>query len=250
MSEIKLRDLTIGSGRTKICVPLTGRTQNILTEQAKKLNQSAADMAEWRADYFEFCLDTEKTLNSLKGIRDLIPEKPILFTFRTLNEGGETDISPEDYARLCEKIISTGIADAVDIELNLGEEIVRKIILAAKKNKMAALVSYHDFNSTPEKRKILSILQKMQALGADIAKAAVMPESLSDVLSLLAATDEFRQKSSCPVITMAMGELGKISRISGGISGSAVSFASMQEASAPGQLSVSDLSKILDILEG
>lgn len=56
-------------------------------------------------------------------LKKTLKEIPLLFTFRT-GEGGEQSISMETYRRLNETAASSGL---VDLELNRGEELVRKI---------------------------------------------------------------------------------------------------------------------------
>lgn len=249
MGILKLRDVVLGEGRPKICVPLTSRTLEGLLLEIDEFKKSDADLVEWRADYFESCLDENKMIQALGEIRTRLVGAPLIFTFRTKNEGGECEISKGSYASLYKKIIETGSADAVDIELNIGVDLICEISETAREKNTACLISYHDFKSTPEKKKIIGILNKMVELGADIAKVAVVPKDFSDVLTLLAATEEFSSKADCPVITMSMGKLGSISRVSGKFSGSAMTFGTIKNSSAPGQLSVSDLLKILDIFE-
>ena len=114
---------------------------------------------------------------------------------------------------------------------------------------MIAIVSSHDFKKTPDKETIVSKLQKMQILGADIPKIAVMPNSKQDVLTLLSATEEMATNyADRPIITMSMDKTGVISRLCGEVFGSSVTFGSVQKASAPGQINVSDLSTILNII--
>ena len=114
---------------------------------------------------------------------------------------------------------------------------------------MKVIASNHDFQKTPEKEEIVSRLRKMQELGADILKIAVMPQEKKDVLTLLAATEEMiRLFAKQPVITMSMAEMGIISRIAGEAFGSAVTFGSAKKSSAPGQLPAGELSKVLKVL--
>ena len=88
----------------------------------------------------------------------------------------------------------------------------------------------------------------MQELGADIPKIAVMPGNKKDVLTLLSATREMAEEyADRPIITMSMSGNGVISRLSGEIFGSAMTFA-LKKASAPEQMRVEDLRQVLQIL--
>lgn len=110
-------------------------------------------------------------------------------------------------------------------------------------------MSNHDFDKTPSFDEITGRLIGMKKLGADVAKLACMPNSAKDVLTLLSATEAVKsQYPDEPLITMSMGKLGTISRISGEIFGSALTFGSAKKASAPGQLEVTTLQQILRAL--
>lgn len=114
---------------------------------------------------------------------------------------------------------------------------------------MKVVASNHDFHKTPGKEEIVGRLCRMQELGADIPKIAVMPQSRQDVLTLLAATEEMnREYADRPIITMSMSGTGVISRLCGEVFGSALTFGAAKKASAPGQMEVRELSQILSLL--
>jgi 3-dehydroquinate dehydratase-1 len=72
-----------------------------------------------------------------------------------------------------------------------------------------------------------------------------MPQKPEDVITLMQATIEARRQFEQPMFTMAMGELGSPTRISGALFGSCATFAAGLAASAPGQIPVSMVSAIL-----
>ena len=109
--------------------------------------------------------------------------------------------------------------------------------------------SYHDFEKTPTKEEMIQRLLFIDQMGADIPKMAVMPHNGQNVLDLMQATLLAKEKTSTkPLITMAMGDLGKITRIAGISFGSAVTFGCLGKASAPGQIEVENLRKTLSLL--
>ncbi|EPC9037185.1 type I 3-dehydroquinate dehydratase, partial [Shigella sonnei] len=111
------------------------------------------------------------------------------------------------------------------------------------------VMSNHDFHKTPEAEEIIARLRKMQSFDADIPKIALMPQSTSDVLTLLTATLEMQEQyADRPIITMSMAKTGVISRLAGEVFGSAATFGAVKKASAPGQISVNDLRTVLTIL--
>ena len=95
----------------------------------------------------------------------------------------------------------------------------------------------------------MSRMVQMQQAGADLPKLAVMPQTRTDVLELLSATAEMADRHpETPVITMSMGALGAVSRLSGEAFGSAMTFANPGHASAPGQISLDVVNDVLDAL--
>lgn len=70
-------------------------------------------------------------------------------------------------------------------------------------------------------------------LGADVAKVAVMPRNLDDVLTLFSATLEAGKILRIPLISMSMGPLGAVTRLFGWTFGSALTFAVGASSSAP-----------------
>lgn len=85
--------------------------------------------------------------------------------------------------------------------------------------------------------------------GADIVKLAVMPNKVDDVLRLLSVTAKFHEENpDTPIITMSMGQMGSISRLSGETFGSCVTFGAHEKPSAPGQYEMNRLLEILDAI--
>lgn len=249
MTVVKVRNTVIGEGIPKICVPVVGVSREDILEQAAGLKGLPVDLVEWRIDWFESVLDREKLLGVLKELRELLEDTPLLMTFRTSKEGGEKEIDPETYARINMEAARSGYVDLIDVEAFTGDEIVAHIIEEAHKAGVKVVASNHDFDKTPGKEDIVGRLRKMQELGADIPKIAVMPRSKKDVLTLLAATEEMSSKyADRPIITMSMAGTGVISRLCGEVFGSALTFGAAAKVSAPGQMGVEELNTVLKLL--
>lgn len=246
---VKVRNLKLGEGIPKICVPLVGKTNEEILEEAKNLKEIKLDLVEWRIDHYENVENIEKCKEILKELREVLGETPILVTFRSKKEGGEREVSTEYYIELNKEISRTGMADLIDVELFTGDREVSEIVNFAHENEVKVVMSNHDFDKTPAKEEIVKRLCKMQELGADLPKIAVMPQTTSDVLTLLCATDEMVTKyADRPIITMSMAGLGVISRIAGETFGSALTFGAAKVASAPGQVSVKELNNVLKLM--
>lgn len=249
MKTVKIRNVEIGAGIPKICVPIVGVTKEEILEQAKALQAYPVDVVEWRIDWFENVFDFNALKDTLTDLRAELGDLPLLMTFRTSKEGGEKAIEAEAYAELNIKAAQTGLVDLVDVEVFTGDEIVSRIIREAHAAGVKIVASNHDFDKTPDKDDIVSRLRKMQDMDADIPKIAVMPRSKRDVLTLLAATEEMATDyADRPIITMSMSGTGVISRLSGEVFGSALTFGAAGKASAPGQMGVQDLHTVLELL--
>lgn len=249
MNPVMVRNVAVGEGRPKICVPIVGKTTSEIIREARLLLTFPVDIVEWRADWFDEVFHTEKLLETAKVLREILGEIPVLFTFRTSREGGEKEISNEQYEELNRQAAGSGCVDLIDVEAFTGDEVARRIIEAAHACGVKVVASNHDFQKTPAQEEIVKRLCKMQELDADILKIALMPQSKRDVLTVLSATLEMTQQhTDRPVITMSMGQTGVVSRLAGESFGSAVTFGAASKASAPGQIGVQELADVLDII--
>ena len=249
MNTVKVRNIEIGAGIPKICVPIVGVTREEILAAAENIKSTKADVVEWRVDWYEDIFDFAKTEATMQALREALGEMPILFTFRTSKEGGEKAIETETYVELNQNAAKTGLIDLVDVEAFTGDEAVKAVVETAHANGVKVIASNHDFHKTPAKEEIVSRLRKMQELGADIPKIAVMPQNKKDVLTLLAATEEMASEyADRPIITMSMSETGVISRLSGEVFGSALTFGAVGKVSAPGQMGIEDLTTVLGLL--
>ena len=184
MNTIKVRNLEIGTGMPKICVPIVGKTVPEILENAKSAVQAKADVVEWRVDWYEDVFSFECVEHVLRKLCEITGEIPLLFTFRTLQEGGEQAIDAAAYRELNEKAARTKMADLIDAELSAGEKTVKSLIKTAHTFGVKVVVSNHDFEKTPSKEEIVARLQKMQELGADLPKTrsdAAVQERCADI---------------------------------------------------------------------
>ncbi len=252
MKTVQIRGLTLGQGRPKICVPIVGTTEEeILAEGVRiaRLRGKGADLCEWRIDWYEGVYDREALRSTGLKLAKALEGMPLLCTFRTEKEGGHRACDERSYTDLVCEVCRMGFADLVDIELFTGDALVSKMRDAAAEGGAVAVFSNHDFHKTPAREEIVARLARMEALGADICKIAVMPTCPQDVLTLLAATMERRAAAERPLITMSMGALGTVSRLCGELTGSCLTFGSLSQASAPGQVPAGQLAEILTLLE-
>ena len=149
----------------------------------------------------------------------------------------------EEQKLLLSTAISNG-ADYVDLDLNDDAGLKKEIIALAEEHNCKVIISYHNYEETPDKEELLKIIDTCYAEGADIAKIATTANSLHDSARILGLYETDK-----PLAALAMGEKGKITRVSILGLGSLFSFAAVSEETktAPGQLTVDEMSVFLNI---
>ena len=204
MKPVVIRNIAIGQGRPKICVPIVASSADGILEAAKGFADLPVDIAEWRVDWYEDAASPEKVIRLAGCLRQVLGEMPLLFTFRTEKEGGEKSLPFEEYIELNLAAIKSGTVDLVDLELFTAGDRIGQMVQEARRARVRVMMSSHEFFKTPTKEEMMGRLQKMYQAGADIPKLAVMPQSKWDVLALLAVTLEMSQALECPIVTMSM----------------------------------------------
>ncbi len=194
-----------------------------------------------KVDLFEFRVDQFKN-KDIKHIRTLAHNVKklnysIILTIRSKEEGG-ADISDNIRLDMFEKLVD--LSDIVDIELN--SKINQQVIKLSKENGKYALVSYHDFEKTPDLNQIQDIIDKGKALEADIIKYAFKVNNKEDVGKILSITHKNREKY---LVAIGMGELGRITRVAGFFFGSVITYTYVGKSFAPGQIELEELIKEL-----
>jgi len=246
MNTVKVRNLELGNGIPAICIPNVGKTKEDILSLTRTYLDMHMDLMEWRMDWYEDVEDIAKVTELVKELRDVMGNTPLLCTFRTDKEGGVHPMPTEKYAELNKAVAATGNADIIDVEIFTGDDIVREMIDAIHVSGTKVIASNHDFDKTPAKSDLIYRLRKMQDMGADIPKMAVMPQTKKDVLTLLSATEEMASDyADRPIITMSMAGLGSISRIACEAFGSCLTFGS---GAAPGQIGAEELHQALQIV--
>ncbi|MDP1528975.1 type I 3-dehydroquinate dehydratase [Rhodoferax sp.] len=248
---IELNGQPIAGGKFPlVCTPLVGRTLTALLAELAMVLPKQPDVLEWRVDYFDAIGDTTAVIASARAIKQAAGNIPVLFTRRSTLEGGEKIAINEDqviamYTAVCE---SKSI-DLIDYEMANDAANIARVRTAAKANNITLVLSFHNFSYTPALETLVAKFLTADQLGADVAKVAVMPRDLDDVLTLLTATRAASKKLRIPLISMSMGPFGAVTRLFGWTFGSALSFAVGASSSAPGQVPIEDLNTVLTILQ-
>ncbi len=246
---VTVKGITFGEGRVKLAVPLTASTQEELVKQAEQAAHCPAQVVEWRADYFEDVLIDEKLIETLTLIRMELGEKILLFTFRTKEEGGQRELSLKEYEQLCLLVAKSDRIDLLDLELHRVEFLGRGFVQTIKAEKVAIIISAHHFDQTPADGQLMFQIGMMNQFGADIGKIATMPANLQDVLRMMNVIQRAKGINQLPLAVMSMGDLGKVTRVAGELIGSVLSFASLDQASAPGQIPIDIMDEFIKAMQ-
>lgn len=274
-------------GRPAVIVPTQAiDADELAAECAAAAATGIVDAVEWRIDPLLVVASgsaqggVHRSAHSLaEAALRLLPsaltaELPILLTVRTCFEGGQVEITEDDYAEVVRELIagvadveadagtaagtgptgtaasgvpgsaSSGVPVAIDVEIDRAASV--SLIASAQEAGVPVVASHHNFESTDSAERLLKTFAEMSEAGAHVAKVAMMPQAPADVLRLLEATAAADASLPVPVLGISMGCLGRTSRIMGADFGSCATFAQIGKASAPGQIEASVLAEILD----
>jgi 3-dehydroquinate dehydratase I len=250
MNPITLGGRPLAGGRLPaVCAPLVARTREALVAEAAAVAAKQPDLLEWRVDFFAAVADPQEVLRAAAALRQASGGIPILFTRRCQREGGQPIALPErEVLALYDALAASGCIDLMDFEMGNAPADVVRVRELTRAHRLPLVLSFHDFERTPGDAELRARFEQAQRLQADIAKVAVMPQSMEDVHRLLGATLQACRALTIPVISMAMGGLGAVTRLCAGEFGSALTFAVGAAASAPGQIPIEEVRVALAVL--
>ena len=206
---IDIRGRKLGAETPLICTPLVGKSRERVLSEAATVVAKAPDVIEWRVDYFEGIGDTTAVLDTGRALRAAIGDTPLIFTRRSIKEGGEPiAIDDEGVVRLYDAVGASGLVDFLDFEMGNDSGQLRSVRDSARNHGARTIFSYHNFRETPDQEFLVQRFLEAERLGGDVAKVAVMPRDRMDVLTLLVATARADAKARIPLISMSMGPLG------------------------------------------
>jgi 3-dehydroquinate dehydratase I len=215
--------------KPKICAVITRNDPALIARAGAE-----ADLYEVRIDLIGHdWLDLVKILN-----------KPWLATNRLKTEGGAWEGNEEARRDELLKAARFG-ASIVDVELATPD--LDEIVPAIKRNSRC-LISHHDNHGTPPLSALHRIIEGELAAGADICKLVVTAGTFEDNVNLLNLLFEFRSRE---IVAFAQGPHSQMSRLLCPLDGAPFTYAAPSEdtASAPGQLTVSQMRQIYGMMD-
>ena len=215
----------------KTCVSIGEKNPKKLKIILKKA-LSKSDFAEIRFDYLKKS-DIPIVLESSK--KNL---SRCVCTLRPKSEGG-LFVGKEEERKSILRLIAEYNPFLLDAEFNTIQK-DKKLASYLKKSKCKLLISWHDFNKTPNESQLKSRLKKMEKF-SNVVKIVTVAKSVSDASRLLSL---YSVKSQNKMIAFCMGDQGKFSRILCLHLGSPFTYVSLGKAIAPGQFSVDEIKSL------
>jgi 3-dehydroquinate dehydratase type I len=226
-----------------ICIPITART-HAGAMRAIGYSTAVADVIELRMDLIHngrlvALIDHARACN--EAVKVMVTHRPEV--------GGD---SSQERSRIdCLKEAVFLGADYVDIELQADRAMRTELIeaIACLQHRTALIVSHHDFQRTPSLRTLKALFHGCVKAGADIVKIVTWARTSQDNLRVLGLIAD-AEREGIDLINFCMGPEGRISRIAAPMLGSCLSYVSLRRGgeSASGQLTITEMNKIMDIL--
>lgn len=233
MVQIGKREITTPA----ICASVIGKNPTDLERGSNKALEKGADIIEYRMDKLEDFTDLESLLSL---------NLPSIVTNRSAKEGGHFERSEKERIQVLLDAIEKG-ASCIDIEISSSKELIEEVIKTAENYETSVILSYHNFEEVPSLEDLREKVREMNDYNYDFGKIIGFSNKYEDSIRILKFLIQFLEKEkNHEMIAFAMGEKGEFTRITAPLLGSPIAYASVEEETAPGQLSVTALRNILD----
>lgn len=240
-------EAALGEGMPKICVPVMGKSLDEIRKAARRAGESGADLIELRIDSLSPMPDGDAAKEACRAAAEA-SRLPILFTLRTARDGGPGSTDGEAYEALLTEMARSGLCQAIDCELSVGEAAFSRIASAAHAAGIPVVGSSHEFGDIGEVSRAGEWLRAQHALGADVLKAAVMAKDRVQTMELALEMVRACGELGAPYIAIVMGRDGVLTRTACECLGSCLTFGTAGVASAPGQMDAKKLRGVLSAI--
>lgn len=222
---------------SKICITIRETTPEKISQSLSRIT-GIAGFLELRLDYLESPHFPPALLGEWKKRAGI----PIIATFRRKPNGGEFRGSVQEQMEMV-RLILEGEPDYLDLEIETVEEHLNGDLRRLQGGSTRLIVSYHNFQETPED--LGKIYDRLCRVIPDVVKVATLAKCFSDNFKFkrLIAQSAADQR---PIIAVAMGELGGVTRLLAPSWGSLLTYASIEKGkeSAPGQFQAEELQEL------
>jgi 3-dehydroquinate dehydratase-1 len=218
----------------KTCVSIAEKTPYKI-KQVLKIALKKSDYAEVRFDF----LKIEHIPEALETIKKDLNK--IVCTLRPKTEGGKFPGNEKERIAIL-KLIAEYNPFLLDVEFNTLKRNT-SLVRYLKSTKTKLLVSWHDLKKTPSSAELKKKMNQMTKFSSNV-KIVSTAKSTDDSNRML---ELYSKKGRNNLISFAMGDLGRISRILCLYLGSPYTYVSLGKAIAPGQFSVDEVKKITNL---
>ncbi len=212
-------------GKDRVCGVAAAETARQMLSQVR-LGLRKTRTMELRLDYLRNATERESFLSWLRRNG---PRAVFIATCRRREGGGQFQGSREEQIGVLAQAARSGCAWC-DVEIETARHIPREE-LAQAISPARVMVSYHDFRETP--RNLSGIVRRLERAGGQAIKIAAQCRSVSDSARICELARTRRDAVAIP-----MGEFGLAGRVLSLRMGSALAYAAVERATAPGQLSL------------
>jgi len=195
-----------------------------------------------KSDYVEVRLDFLKK-EQVPKVLEIIKKdlNKIVCTLRPKTEGGRFEGNEKERISII-KLISEYNPYLLDVEYNTLKK-NKELLKYLKSTKTKLLVSWHDFKKTPKTTELQNKIKQMSKFSCNV-KIVSTAKSTDDSTRML---ELYSKKGKNNLISFAMGDAGKISRILCLYLGSPYTYVSLGKAVAPGQFSIDEVNNIINL---
>jgi len=220
---------------SKICASVAPQDIQSIGKQADQAFELGADYVEIRFDF----LKPEQLQSAVDAAKRI--KGRAVFTLRSRDQGGKFAGSEPDRIKWLHRLAEQKPM-LLDVELHTLQE-NDELADFLETQKTPVLVSWHDFQETPPSDKIADMLSEMRVY-SNYVKIVTTANSLDDSLRML---ELYETATGLHPIFFAMGEAGVVSRVMCTVVGNApFTYASLEKAVAPGQLTIKQMRKLYD----
>jgi 3-dehydroquinate dehydratase-1 len=218
----------------KTCISIAENTPKKL-KHTLKIALRKSDYVEIRFDF----LKAEQIPQVLENVKKDL--KKIVCTLRPKSEGGKFDGNERERISIL-KLIAEYNPFLLDVEFNTMKK-EKSLVKYLKMTKTNLLISGHDFKKTPNFTELKKKLNQMSKYSSNV-KIVTTAKTTDDATRVLQL---YNKKGKINLIAFAMGDSGRISRILSLYLGSPYAYVSLGKAVAPGQFSVDEVKKIINL---
>ncbi len=212
-------------GKDRVCGVAAAETAREMSSLVR-LGLRKTRTLELRLDYLRSAKEREAFLSWLGRKR---PRAVLIATCRRQEGGGLFQGSREEQIEILAQAARSGCGWC-DVEIETTKQIGRGK-LAGALSPARVMVSYHDFRGTP--RNLAGIVRRLRRAGGHAIKIAAQCRSVSESVRICELARTRRD-----VVAIPMGEFGFAGRVLSLRMGSALAYAAVGQATAPGQLSL------------